>query len=460
MPALVAEKARRRSVARGRRSPVYDVFYLRRFQDIEVAVIPSVAASTALSRNRVGVWSTVGLQALAWGVILIGVARTVGGIDRAAYRVDFAHYYLSANILLDGDNPYTTPLKPLCAQLGVEYNPLIPIGSNPPLLICLVSTIAWLPIPIAYAVWLCLQIAAFWALLVAVRRLLELERNDVRWLLLVGVSLNTTCVLINFHYSQVQIMVAACLAAALLLHQENRRPASCAVAMFAAALKIYPAALLPWFLLANLQGWHDFLRRGLAMAGVGAVVLAVTGVEAWRSFIVDGLPVIKLSLEGILTNYSLPSFVRIIARELWGWPLPAGTAVAVAWISKALTAGALAAAYLIVWRRRLDPIAAIGLLTAAMMISSLVCWTHYFALMLLPIAWLWREALPPRAVPTKWLVLIAGTLCLWPELDWGTPLYRGVPRMLLHFYPLAALGFIALLLASSSTGARARSTGG
>jgi hypothetical protein len=409
------------------------------------------AIAPAAVRNQTGLKTSeaTGLRMLAWGLILLGVVRLLQYAGSAPYRNDFAHYYLAANILLSGENPYTTPLEPLCRERGLEYDRRIPTGANPPLLIRAVTTIAWLPMPAAYCAWLGVQSLALVGLIMATRRLLACEAHDARWLLLVGIILNATTLQRQFYYSQVQIMVAAALAAALLLHANKRFAAAAALAALAAAFKLYPAVLVPWFMLAGLQGWRDFARRCLAAAAVGMTVLAVTGVEAWRSFIVDGLPVIKLSVGTSLTNYSLPNLVNIVSGDLFGRPLSESAITLTKLLSKLLAAAALGGAYLIVWRRRLELVPALGILTAAMMAASLVCWSHYFVLMILPIAWLWRNASDAGALRPQWPWLAAGSLCLWPELDWSIPLAGGLPRLLLHFYPLAALAVVAALLASS-----------
>jgi hypothetical protein len=409
------------------------------------------AAAPAAPLNPIAIraGTSIGWRLLAWGLVFVGVARLLVYTGTAPYRNDFVHYYLSANILLSGENPYTTPLEPLCRELGLEYDRRIPTGANPPLLIRTVTMVAWLPLPAAYWAWVGLQSLALGGLLMAARRLIALDVHDVRWLLLVGVVLNTTTLQRQFYYSQVQIIVAAALAAALLLHVDRRFAPAAALATLAAAFKLYPAALVPWFMLAGLQGWRDFTRRGLAAAAVGCAVLAATGIEAWQSFIVDGLPIIKLSVGTSLTNYSLPNLVNILSGEITGWPLSDQAALLTKWLGKLLAAAAIGGAYFIVWRRRLEPVAALGILTAAMMVASLVCWSHYFVLMIVPIIWLWRHASEAGLSHRRWLILIAGTLCLWPELDWAIPLTGGLQRILLHFYPLVALAAVAVLLASS-----------
>jgi hypothetical protein len=50
---------------------------------------------------------------------------------------DFAHYYVSSRLLLEGKNPYSTPMKPLYDQYGLHFDEAIPFATNPPLLLLL-----------------------------------------------------------------------------------------------------------------------------------------------------------------------------------------------------------------------------------------------------------------------------------------------------------------------------------
>jgi hypothetical protein len=47
------------------------------------------------------------------------------------------------------------------------------------------------------------------------------------------------------------------------------------------------------------------------------------------------------------------------------------------------------------------------------------------------------------------LSFAAGALCLYPELDWPIPPSNDLARLALHYYPLAALACVALLLAKT-----------
>jgi hypothetical protein len=408
--------------------------------------VNSLAPAAGFDQGRVETSISAGWRGAAYALILIGAARLVGSTSGAFCRNDFAHYYLAGRTLLAGEDPYTTPLEPLCQQYGLEYDARIPFAANPPLLNRLAGTIAWQGAPAAYMLWATLEAFSLVLLLASVRRLLGADARDARWLLVAGVTLNATCLQRQFFYSQVQIVVAASLAAALVLHTQGRRASSCALAALVAAIKVFPAALVPWFLFADLRGARDLFRRGVAVAGVGGAVLAVTGIEAWRRFAVDGLPVIERSVQDSTSNYSLPSLANKVAGAAWGRPLPEGSAPVVRLCGVLLSTAALMSAYLVVWRRRLEPIRALGVLAAATIAASPVCWSHYFVLMILPVALLWRLASEPLAHTGRWKPIAAGALCLWPELDFPVPWSDSLPRIALHFYPLAALGAVAVLL--------------
>ncbi|QDU91335.1 hypothetical protein Pla175_47560 [Pirellulimonas nuda] len=401
--------------------------------------------SNAASRRALLLLMRVG----AFAAIAVGAARIADTVAGADARNDFAHYYLSARMLLEGENPYTTPLAPRCEALGFEQDPRIPYGANPPLLIRSMACIAWAPPGAAYLAWLLTQVGCLVGLALVLRRL-TFQGGDGTWQLVgLAVLVNSSAVMTHFYYSQVQLPVALAIAGAVLLRVRGRTASAMALATAAAAFKLYPAVLLPWFLLSGLRGWGDLAKRVAAAAAVGLAALAVTGPEMWLSFVQEGLPVIQLSVGGSWTNYSLPSLAKMLSGAVAGdlasppaWSAPLG---------KLLGLLAIAAAYGRVLYGGLKPAAEASLLCLAMMAASLVCWSHYFVLAALPAAVLTAGARGrgPRAM------LVAAPLAvllLWPELDAATPFFQPLAaRVLLHFYPLAVMGLAAWMIADANS---------
>ncbi len=399
--------------------------------------------SAVVDRKRAGV---IAIKSIAFVAIAVGAVRIGRTVAEADSRNDFAHYYLSAKILLDGENPYTTPLAPRCEALGFEQDPRIPFGANPPLLIRTMATIAWAPPGVAYVVWLGVQTLCLVGLVLVLMRLTA--DVDAVWPLVgVAVLVNSSAVMTHFYYSQVQLPVALAIAGAVLLRVKGRSASAMALATAAAAFKLYPAVLLPWFLLSGLQGRSDLARRVLAGAAVAAAALAVTGPAMWLSFAQEGLPVIQLSVGGSWTNYSLPSLAKMLTGAFAGDLAnpPAWSAT----LGKVLGLLAIAATYGRILWGGLRPAAEASLLCLAMMAASLVCWSHYFVLAALPAAVLISNA-RERGLRSLLATAPLALLLVWPELDATTPLFEPLPaRVALHFYPLAVLGLAAWVIATN-----------
>lgn len=356
-------------------------------------------------------------------------------------RNDFAHYYLSAQMLLAGENPYTTPLAPRCAALGFEQDPRIPYGANPPLLIGLFTLFAWAPAPWAFAGWLVVQGVTLAALVQAVRRVV-VPRVDPTWLLVGGaVLLNSTTLARHFYYAQVQLLVGLVLALALLASLRGRGAIAVALAAAATVFKLYPAVLIPWFLFHKLRSGRDLAERLAAGAAVGLAAIGLVGPELWLSFVRDGLPVIQLSVGGSWTNYSIPSLVKMLAGAAGGDIHTAPPWAAM--LGKCLGIAVVAAAYVRAFWGDLNSRTQFSLMTLAMLAASPICWSHYFVLAALPAAVLIVASISRGGFA---IAVSAGlsALVLFPELDLHVPVGEApVSRVLLHFYPLAGVGFMA-----------------
>lgn len=381
------------------------------------------------------------LRAVAVAGLLMGAWRMGAAAWGGEVRNDFAHYYLSAQMLLAGENPYTTPLGPRCAALGFEQDPRIPYGANPPLLIGLFTLFAWAPAPWAFAGWLLAQAATLAALLDVVRRIV-LQRVDATWLLVGGaVLLNSTTLARHFYYAQVQLLVGLVLALALLASLRGRGSIAVALAAAATVFKLYPAVLIPWFLFHKLHGGRDFAERLAAGVAVGLSAIGLVGPELWLSFVRDGLPVIQLSVGGSWTNYSIPSLVKMLAGAAAGDIHTAPPWAAT--LGKCLGMAAVAACYLRAFWGDLNSRSQLSLLTLAMLAASPICWSHYFVLAALPSA-----ALIVASIQHGGLAVAVSTglcaLVLFPELDLYVPVGEApISRVLLHYYPLAGIGLMA-----------------
>lgn len=424
---------------------------------------PSLLQATSCSPIDAGVDPRVDARWRAWALalVVVGVARILWIVPSAPFRLDFNHYYLAAQIALDGGNPYTTPLEPLCRAQGLEYLPMIPYGAHPPLIVGMFMGIAWLPIKAAYAIWLAAQCAAFVFLAAAVFRLLDLRWENPLHVGFVGLALNSNAFAHHFQYSQVQLLIGAVLAWATLMVCRGRYHAAVAMAAAIAAFKLYPVVLLPWFALVEHRGWKDVLQRSAIAAAVGGLAFAATGPTMWTDFVTYGMPVIENSIGPFVTNYTIASAVVAFDNALRDVAFGAPSSSLILTIGKSLGLAALALAYFVVGRRRLAPVAAVGVLTVGMILSSVVCWSHYYVLLLPAATLLVMRALQEPAGWRRWMPLTAVFLAFMPKTGgvvptWESPLGRAALHayLLLHFYPIAAAAVMAWLLAKPDARSR------
>jgi hypothetical protein len=267
----------------------------------------------------------------------------------------------------------------------------------------------------------------------------------------VSLVLCSTSLRIHFYYSQVQVLVGAALAWAYLARLRQRHLIACGLVALAAGFKLYPAVLLPWFVLAGASNVREPLRRGVAVAVGLGLAFAATGPAAWISFVQNGLPVIHH--EGSVVSYTNYSLQAVLVNGLGGlltqW-LPESGAHIAGGVARAVALGTIAAVYLYVWLRKPGERAAFCLLIITMIACSPVAWAHYMVLMILPAALLIETAQSVADDRLRWTAYATAWLVLMPDLD--APLLREFRHSaelltwIVHYYPLYLLALAAYLI--------------
>lgn len=386
---------------------------------------------------------------LTAALIFSGLLTQVKGLPGGFERNDFAHYYLAARILLRGENPYMVPLEPLCKEYGFEYDERIPYGANPPLLIRAFTLLAWMPPKVAFTVWMCIEFGLLCLLLECTRRIVGWQANQVTWWLFVGFVLSSTSLQAHMHYSQVQLLVAAALAVAFAARLKGKHWIACGLVALAAGFKIYPAVLLPWFVLWDAKSDRERCYRAGFVAGVLTLILMVTGPAAWMSFVRDGLSVIQSNATvSSHTNYSLQALlVNVLQGSLSLFGVEQAGKIAAA-AARLVSPVVIATTYLLIWRRQLSNVAAFCLLIVMMILASPVAWSHYMIMMTLPAAILFRTGAMIENYHLRHLIYVVAGLSLMPDLD-GSFFERGESALAwaIHYYPLYALLVAAVLFA-------------
>lgn len=342
-----------------------------------------VEARLADGRNR-RAWNRL-LEVGAWVIALMCVWRIAAFLPSRSYQYDFAHYYVSSRLLLQGENPYTTSLAPLSAQYGFVYSPKIPTATNSPLVLWMIAPFAWFAPPVAFAGWVTMEVVSLGVILWLTRRLLGARLPARGWRFVCVAALTSSAVCWHFYFSHVELLLAAMVLAAYTCHREGKHWTACIVITTAGLAKLYPLALLPWFVLRGSNGWREAVIRAAACMSFAAATLLLTGLQLWHDFLNHGLSVVAGWVVNRTFNFSIPSFVDNLSFCVTSFRI---SAAAERWwmgLGLALGLGLIALAYAAVFRVGHDPEAEFCLLSVAMLAGCLTTWGYYFVFLIFPV---------------------------------------------------------------------------
>lgn len=317
-------------------------------------------------------------------LVLFGLARIAVMLPYRVIHQDFAHYYLSSRLWYEGTSPYPVALGALHARYGFHEADVIPHATNPPPLVWLFAPLTALSPWAAYLVWVGLQGLSLLALLLGVRCLLGDRLPVDAWLMLSALTWVSAPVFAHFRDGQVQLLLAALILVAYALQRRGWHHSAVALITLTGMLKLFPLALVPWFVWQASPRWRGRACYALEALGLAAVMVALTGLQAWRDFATYGLPIIQAYLVDHPTNYSLTAWVSALARA---FGVPATPAALSGWLRLGTFAGVscIVLAYAASLRQRHEPELPFALLCIAMVIGSPTAWAHYLVLLIAPL---------------------------------------------------------------------------
>lgn len=396
-------------------------------------------------------WRWLDIVAAVWAgcsVARFGFLLLVPGQIAAS---DFAHYYVAGRLLLEKMNPYTGSLATSYARFGLVFdgNPLSITPPNPPLFIWLFAPLTMLPVTVAYAVWQVVQLGCLFVILVLTRRLLGDRLSPRGWRFVWAVTVAATPMYWHFFLGQTQLLLTALLLAAFVWQRSGRDTAAVLAVLAAGLLKIFPLALLPWFVWRGAGPWRARWGRACLAMGVGAVVVWATHGAWWVDFFQKQGAVVAENLVGRTYNVSVPSLVANVGVAFTSAPEARQL-----WASIGVVSGLLviAGAYGLCWRDRGARELEFAFLCAAVLAGSPTTWGHYFVCLIFPLALVAARVkenpLPGRVVCCGLILaflnnLARGDFLLRPEEGGG----RLWARMLINYVPLMGLLGLVLFLA-------------
>lgn len=344
----------------------------------------------------------VALTAITWGGIVI-----VRVLPSRATQIDFAHYYVTTRLWLDGRDPYAADFAVEFPRYGFQYYSRIRSAGNAPPLVAAFAPFA-APAPrTAFVMWVLVEICALIACLWMVTREVRDRLPKAAIPPLIAALAVSRVTYRHFYFSQVQLVVGALLLGGYLLQRRGRFSLAWLAVASAALLKVFPALLFPWFVLSADGSIRQKIIRLIPTCVLCALTLAVTH-DLWYGFLHSGVAVIVEDIASVYGNYSIPSFVVHV-----GWLMhanaPSPAQAALVWRFAILAGLALAVAlYALWWFRRIAPENAFCMLLIGCVLASPTAWEHYFVLLFFPFAVFLAAQLRQRS-----LIGIAAAMALY-----------------------------------------------
>jgi hypothetical protein len=317
---------------------------------------------------------------------LIGVAVVMARVlPSRANKIDFAHYYVTTRLWLDGRDPYSADFSKEFPRYGFVYDPRIRSAGNAPPLVVAFAPFAAVAPRTGFIMWLLVEIGALAACLWMIVREVGNRLPKAVVPPLVAALAISRVTYRHFYFSQVQLVVGALLVGAYLLQRRGRFSLAWVSVAVASLLKLFPALLFPWFVLSAEGTIRQKASRLIPAAVVCLVTLGITH-GLWNGFRQAGVGVIARDVASVYGNYSIPSFVVHVGWLLYG-NAPSDAQAAGVWRAATIVGGAFCVAlYAWWWIRRLAPEDAFCMLLIGCVLASPTAWEHYFVLLFFPFA--------------------------------------------------------------------------
>jgi len=271
-------------------------------------------------------------------IALIYVVRIAEMLPSRTFSYDFNHYYVTSRLLLDGQNPYRTPLASESEKYGFEHTKMIPVATSTPLSLWLLTPLAMLLPRPAFWIWVGMEAISLGAIFWLTKRLLQGQLTPRGWRFLCAGFLCSSPLLLHFMYSPEDLMLGAVFLAAYAWHKNGHDNRACWAVMLAGLVKVYPLIILPWFVWRSKgPAWKRLRNAAVLLLGAGAITL-VTGLSMWMDWVHIAIPIIRWWSVGHTFNFTLPSFIINLGQVLqsgtasvqpsgWWWAAGGGVAL-------------------------------------------------------------------------------------------------------------------------------------
>ena len=335
------------------------------------------------------------MKLLIGAAIVLNIFQVFQFFSQRQNQQDFAHYYVSSTLWLEGKQVYDVDLVPLYEELGwTDFEEFIDKEANPPGLLALFSPFTLLDPPVAHAAWMLMQMLAAVVACCLVWQCVKGEISFDGYSLILVIFLFLPFLKVHFYYSQVQLLLMAMVFYAYKLTLEANESESgfrlkgiiaCLVVVVGVLIKVYPLVLLPWFVWRSDKRLIGRITTG-AIAGVAlGIGVWLTDIGRWKNFVDSGLSTVSdwvmISRECFSISNALHQFGSLVTGN--------ATSDVFVRVGSFMGIAILAAFYLRLIFKSTDSKRStlnieLALLILLMLFCGAICWWHYLVFLLFP----------------------------------------------------------------------------
>jgi Glycosyltransferase family 87 len=397
----------------------------------------STAQNRAASKWRVAILCMPLLLVFSW-IMLQRLAACPKDI-----QADFVQEWTSARNYWTEQPIYWPLSQSLPHYFGPQAQTWLLANAHPPVSVLVAIPFGLLDYRTAWAIW---NIASL--LLLAISPWLLMRKKGLSYNAADAVAVVTLLLASNtlaqqVVEGQVNLVLLALLVGAWAADRRDRQFAAGALVGLAAAVKLFPALVLVYFL--GSRRWRAVAAFGISFASVSLLAAGLLGVDIFRIYVQDVMPAFAQYTNNA-ANASLPGFFNTVflgthrlSAPLINWP----AAPRVATLASGLVVAALCGWKSYYARNVVGRDIAFASCTIGMMLASPITWGHSFVLLALPLLLLWRR----NSIPMVRYALGAMIGILWlirPNWFWNLipgveELALGVAQSDFHVSPLLVL---------------------
>lgn len=324
--------------------------------------------------------------------------------------MDTSQEWLSAKNYFEGTPVYADQNAALLRHTGmvIEGNrALFPWNAHPPFSVVLTLPLGKLGYQDAHLAWNLVTLPMLLISIVLVIR--ELQIVVRIWSIFPAIVLLLMCtpVYVQIAHGQWNSPILFLLTLAWVADRRNYFSWAGATIGIAAAIKIFPAFLFIYFLLC--RRWTAILAGGLVFVALNCLSLAILGPEEFKTYVEKVIPSLS-NYQTYWNNVSLNGFWLRIFN-----PAPADKITPLLVNPRLATTLVLVSRVVVValvslWCWRARSVSGHDRAFAAALVGTLlispITWSHYFLLLLIPVALLWMRMPSGPGRWLMWLVIV------------------------------------------------------